>query len=152
MAIFSTNKNKTKNKTSETTEEAIKETKKVSKKVATVKTDKTVTTSKLTTTTPAIADTSSAGAKPLFTLIPHVTEKANFHAETANSYTFKVVGNSNKKSIAYAVKTTYKVTPLKIRIVNTAERRTSNRGRIAYTSGFKKAYVTLKKGDKIEIA
>ena len=164
MAIFSTNKNKTKNKTSEESEVAIKETKKVSKKVSALKTDKSVATAKFVATTsapvgekieklaPAIVNTSSVSVQPLFTITPHVTEKANFHAEKLNSYTFKVNGNSNKKSIAKAIQTKYKVTLTKVRIVNTAERNVSYRGRPVTKSGFKKAYVTLKKGDKIEIA
>ncbi len=105
--------------------------------------------------TSAVATTNTANTVPkqeLFTMTPRITEKANFHAESLNSYTFVVKGNSNKKSIAHAIKTTFKVTPLKIRIVNTADKRVSNRGRISLRSGFKKAYITLKKGDKIEVA
>jgi large subunit ribosomal protein L23 len=165
MAIFSTNKNKTKNKTSEESEVAIKETKKVSKKVSALKTGTSVATAKFVEATtpasvgekggklaPAIVNTSGISAQPLFTIVPHVTEKAHFHAEKLNSYTFKVNGNSNKKSIAKAIQTKYKVTPTKVRIVNTAPRNVSYRGRPVTKSGFKKAYVTLKKGDKIEIA
>jgi len=161
MAIFSTNKNKTKNKTSEESEVAIKETKKVSKKVSALKTNKSVATAKFVATTPtivgekvtpAVVNISGVSAQPLFTIVPHVTEKANFHAEKLNSYTFKVNGNSNKKSIAKAIQTKYKVMPTKVRIVNTAPRNVSYRGRPVTKSGFKKAYVTLKKGDKIEIA
>ncbi len=90
--------------------------------------------------------------KELFTMMPRITEKANAMGEKSNVYTFNVKGNSNKKTIAHAIKVQFKVSPLKVRIVNAAEKRVSNRGRISYRSGFKKAYVTLKKGDKIEIA
>jgi large subunit ribosomal protein L23 len=151
MAIFAKNK----------TEKEVKDAKssKNSKKVTTkTSTTKNSVISPAVIATPIATPTIANVNQPVISLIPHITEKANFHAEKLNSYTFKVINNGsgvnnvNKKSIAKAVRTMYKVTPTKVRIVNTAERNVSYRGRPVSKSGFKKAYVTLKKGDKIEIA
>lgn len=69
---------------------------------------------------------------------PRITEKSGVMNESLNIYTFEVAKTATKRSLAYAIKTLYKVTPLKINIVN-------------LPSGVKKAMVFIKKGDKIEV-
>lgn len=87
----------------------------------------------------------------VFTLIrPRVTEKASFQAETKNVYTFEVSKTANKYQIAKAVKDNYKVTPLFVRIATIKEKKVFVRGKAGIKAGGKKAYVYLKKGDKIE--
>ena len=80
---------------------------------------------------------------------PRVTEKATFLAEE-NVYVFNVSPRSNKKDITKAVLTFYKVTPKKIRVVRIPRKKVLVRGKKGVKSGGKKAYVYLKKGDKIE--
>jgi len=85
-------------------------------------------------------------------LSPRVTEKAAIIADARGVYTFNVALNANKKEIAAAVKELFKVTPTKVRVVPTPSRAVASRRSrvIGYTARAKKAYVTLKKGDKIE--
>jgi large subunit ribosomal protein L23 len=83
---------------------------------------------------------------------PRITEKAAIMSESKGIYTFNVERDSNKKSIAASVKAQYKVTPEKIRIVAIPSKAVIFRGRKGVKSGGKKAYVYLKKGDKIDFA
>jgi large subunit ribosomal protein L23 len=84
---------------------------------------------------------------------PRITEKASMLAE-GNAYTFNVAIDATKKEIAHAVKMLYKVTPLRVRTLAIPKTSTSPRGargKVGTTGGGKKAYVYLKKGDKIEV-
>lgn len=81
---------------------------------------------------------------------PRVTEKASFVSEQ-NVYTFNVERNANKTEISKAIKALYKVTPVKINIVNIPKKKVVVRGKPGSRGGGKKAMVFLKKGDKIEI-
>jgi len=81
-----------------------------------------------------------------------LTEKANKHSAELGQYTFEVAKGANKHAIAQAVEATFKVT---VRRVNTQNYRGKNKrsraGQPSTTSDFKKAVVTLKHGDKIEL-
>jgi large subunit ribosomal protein L23 len=81
-----------------------------------------------------------------------LTEKANKQSAELGQYTFEVFKGANKHAIAEAVEATFKVT---VRRVNTQNYRGKNkRGRSglpSMTSDYKKAIVTLKAGDKIEL-
>jgi large subunit ribosomal protein L23 len=103
---------------------------------------------------PVIAsnDSSKTVGKSSILLGAHITEKANLQAEKNNVYTFKVSGIATKHAIAHAVKTVYKVTPTAVRVVSLPNKSIFVRGRKAFKSGFKKAYITLKKGEKIDAA
>ena len=85
-------------------------------------------------------------------IAPHMTEKAGIQHEKQNIYTFKVLGTATKGSITKAIKDAYKITPVKVNIVNIPDRPITYRGRPSVASGFKKAMVFLKKGDKIDFA
>ncbi|NDB58059.1 50S ribosomal protein L23 [bacterium] len=85
-------------------------------------------------------------------LRPRITEKAGIMSETQNVYTFEVAKNSTKDTIAKEIKTLYKVTPTKVRIVNLPARKVFVRGNKGVQSAIKKALVYLKKGDKINLA
>lgn len=80
---------------------------------------------------------------------PRITEKAGIKSESHNVYTFEVVKGATKKTIADAVKLIYKVTPIKINVVNLPAKKVTSRGRKGVKQSVKKALVTLKKGDKI---
>jgi len=84
---------------------------------------------------------------------PRVTEKGAYLAE-AGAYVFNVAKNANKKAVATAVKEIYKVSVRKVTLLAIPRKRVMTRGtnRMGTTAGGKKAYVFLKKGDKIELA
>lgn len=81
---------------------------------------------------------------------PVVTEKAT-NLVSDNKYAFIVHKDANKISIAKTVKDVYGVEAIKVNIINMEGKRVS-RGRIqGKRSDFKKALVTLKKGDSISL-
>ncbi len=82
---------------------------------------------------------------------PRITEKAVIGADKSGVYAFNVTKVANKKTIAKAIKDAYKVTPVKVNIVNVPKEQIFRRGHKGMTGGGKKAYVYLKKGDKIEV-
>lgn len=80
---------------------------------------------------------------------PRITEKASLVLES-NVYTFEVAPTATKNQIEGAIKIFYKVSPTKIRIVRNPAKKVFLRGKKGVKAGVKKAYVYLKKGDKIE--
>jgi large subunit ribosomal protein L23 len=83
-----------------------------------------------------------------------VTEKANQLASNLNQYTFEVFTDANRISVAQAVESVFKVEVQSVNILYQkpkTRRDRSNRGKRGVKSGFKKAIVTLKAGDKIEL-
>lgn len=82
---------------------------------------------------------------------PRITEKASMLMEN-NIYAFDVTPNATKTEIKKAIFSIYKVKPVKVAIVMTPAKSVFVRGRKGVKQGGKKAYVSLKKGDKIEIA
>jgi large subunit ribosomal protein L23 len=81
-----------------------------------------------------------------------LTEKSNKLSSELGQYTFQVAIDSNKHQIAEAVEKAFKVSVTR---VNTAvirgKNKKSRQGRPSTTSDYKKAVVTLKAGDKIEL-
>lgn len=84
---------------------------------------------------------------------PRVTEKAVSQGER-NVYTFVVRQDATKYDVYDAVKALFKVTPVKVNIVNKTPRQFMSRskGRRLSEKGMKKAYVYLKQGDHIDLA
>ena len=82
---------------------------------------------------------------------PRITEKAAIGADKHGVYVFEVEKSATKRSISDSVKESYNVTTVKVRVVNVKPRAVVVRGKRGTKTGFKKAYVTLKKGDKIEL-
>ncbi|MSR70788.1 50S ribosomal protein L23 [Candidatus Kaiserbacteria bacterium] len=84
---------------------------------------------------------------------PRVTEKGAYLAE-GGAYAFNVAKNASKKQIAAAIQEVYKVSPRKVTLLRVPRKRVMTRGtnKTGMTAGGKKAYVFLKKGDKIELA
>ncbi len=82
---------------------------------------------------------------------PRITEKAAIGADKNNVYVFNVEKSATKKSIAQSIKAEYKVVPIKVNITQIADKSIMFRGHRGVKHGGKKAYVFLKKGDKIEI-
>jgi large subunit ribosomal protein L23 len=83
---------------------------------------------------------------------PRITEKGAVISGANNIYPFDVRPDATKTEIAQAIKTIYKITPVKIAVVKIPSKTVRSRrdGKMGVKSGGKKAYVYLKKGDKIE--
>ncbi len=80
---------------------------------------------------------------------PRVTEKSGILSQ-GGVYTFEVMKNANKHTISKAIQTLYKVTPVKIAVINTPMKNVFIKGRKGTVSGMRKAIITVKKGDKID--
>ena len=82
---------------------------------------------------------------------PNVTEKSTSLSEY-NKIVFKVHKNANKKSIKKSIEKIFKVNVVKINTINIKGKRKIVRNKKSFTSGYKKAIVTLKKGQSIDLA
>ena len=85
-------------------------------------------------------------------LRPRITEKSHGMAEGHNVFIFDVAQGTTKGKVADAITELYKVVPVKISLVPVPRKRRMMKGRVIYTKGGRKAYVYLKKGEKIELA
>ena len=83
-------------------------------------------------------------------LSPLLTEKStNLSGE--NKIVFKVRNSANKKNLKNNIEKIFKVNVTKINIINKQNRTKFTRGRKVKVSGFKKAIITLKKGQSIDL-
>ena len=82
---------------------------------------------------------------------PNITEKSNSLSEF-NKVVFKVHKGSNKNSIKKSIEKIFKVNVIKINTINLKGKTKLVRGKKSTKSGFKKAIVTLKKGQSIDLA
>ena len=82
---------------------------------------------------------------------PIVTEKSTSLSEF-NKIVFKVHKGSSKSSIKKSIEKIFKVNVTKINIINKQPRTKLTRGRKIKVSGYKKAIITLKKGQSIDLA
>lgn len=81
-----------------------------------------------------------------------LTEKANLLSAELGQYTFEVFPNATKHAIADAVEKTFKVSVTRVNVMHVrGKNKRSRSGRPSMTSDYKKAIVTLKAGDKIEL-
>lgn len=138
MALFS------RSKTEDSKKEEQKDAKVESKKEVAVEAKKDVLAS---TALPTDRNLSSVIVKP------RITEKAVKNGER-NVYTFVVRRDATKYDVRDAVTELFKVTPIRVNIVNKSPRQYKSRskGRTVTEKGMKKAYVYLKAGDSIELA
>tara|TARA_B100001123_G_C15163077_1_gene968249 strand:+ start:268 stop:561 length:294 start_codon:yes stop_codon:yes gene_type:complete len=83
-------------------------------------------------------------------LSPVVTEKSTNLSEM-NKVVFKVNTSANKKTIKKSIEKIFKVNVTKINIINKQRRFKNARGNTIKISGYKKAIVTLKKGQNIDL-
>ena len=83
-------------------------------------------------------------------LSPIVTEKSTNLSEQ-NKIIFKVHNKANKKNLKTNIEKIFKVNVTKINIINKQNRTKLTRGRKVKVSGFKKAIITLKKGQSIDL-
>ena len=86
-------------------------------------------------------------------LKPVVTEQAVQQQELHNKYTFRVHPRANKPMIRRAVEELFKVKVKKITTLNVPAKRKGRQrtGRVGFSTAWKKAVVTLRDGDTIEL-
>ena len=82
---------------------------------------------------------------------PNVTEKSTSLSEF-NKVVFKVSKNANKESIKKSIEKIFKVKVIKVNTINMREKVKMVRNKKSYKSGYKKAIITLKKGQSIDLA
>ena len=83
-------------------------------------------------------------------IAPVLTEKSNLLRETGK-YVFRVDARANKLQVSEAVNKLFNVRPVACHIINVSGKPKRNRNRPGFTSSWKKAIVTLKKGEKIAL-
>ena len=83
-------------------------------------------------------------------LSPVVTEKST-NLSAQNKIVFKVHQKANKKNLKKNIEKIFKVNVTKINIINKQTREKITRGRKIKVIGYKKAIVTLKKGQNIDL-
>ena len=83
-------------------------------------------------------------------LSPIVTEKST-SLSNQNKIVFKVPDNANKKNLKKNIEKIFKVNVTKINIINKKSRNKITRGRKVKVMGYKKAIITLQKGQNIDL-
>ena len=81
---------------------------------------------------------------------PIITEKATILSEQ-NKTVFKVHSGANKKSIKKNIEKLFKVTVIKVNILNQKRKKKIKQGKLSIKPGYKKAIITLKKGQSIDL-
>ena len=87
-------------------------------------------------------------------ILKHIrlTEKSNKLSSNYGQYTFDVFTSATKHTVRAAVEQTFKVTVTRVNIINRKGKpKKSRRGQPIQASDSKRAIVTLKQGDKIEL-
>ena len=82
---------------------------------------------------------------------PIITEKATSLSEN-NKVVFKVRDDASKKTIKKNIEKIFKVNVIKVNTITKKSKSKIIRGKIGYKKGYKKALVTLKKGQSIDLA
>ena len=83
-------------------------------------------------------------------LSPIVTEKSTSLSEQ-NKIVFKVPNKSNKSILKKNIEKIFKVNVVKVNIINKQSRKKIIRGKKVKIKGYKKAIITLKKGQSIDL-
>ena len=83
-------------------------------------------------------------------IAPVITEKAAIQAEN-NVYTFKVAADANKTEIKKAVEAAFGVKVVRVNTLNTKAKSKRVGRYTGKTNTYKKAFITLADGDKIEL-
>ena len=83
-------------------------------------------------------------------ITPFVTEKST-NLSDQNKIIFKVHSRANKKNLKVNIEKIFKVNVTKVNIINKKTRIKTTRGKKVKVKGFKKAIITLKKGQNIDL-
>lgn len=102
----------------------------------------------------AMRKTAGLSHENLMVLKPRMSEKTFGLSQTGNVYVFTVPENASKQSVAAAVTAQFSVGVTNVNIANVKGKqkrsvRKRSRPVMGQRSDFKKAYVTLKEGDKL---
>ena len=81
---------------------------------------------------------------------PIITEKATILSEQ-NKTVFKVHSGANKRSIKKNIEKLFKVNVVKVNVLNTKTKKKIKQGKVSKKPGYKKAIITLKKGQSIDL-
>ena len=84
-------------------------------------------------------------------LSPIVTEKSTTLSDQ-NKIVFKVPDSANKKNLKKNIEKIFKVNVVKVNIINKRTKRKIKQGKLSKKTGYKKAIITLKKGQSIDLA
>ena len=82
---------------------------------------------------------------------PNITEKASSLSDF-NKVVFKVNKGASKQTIKKSIEKIFKVNVIKINTINIKGKTKMVRNQKAFKSGYKKAIITLKKGQSIDLA
>ena len=85
---------------------------------------------------------------------PLITEKSNFQSGKLNQYAFEVGSEANRTQVKDAIETLFDVKVESVNIINTPAkrgRRARSRRLMVRRAGYKKAIVTLKAGQTLQI-
>lgn len=82
---------------------------------------------------------------------PAISEKGTLLTERHNKYVFEVAPDANKIEIKRAVEEVFKVTVTKVNTMRMPGKKKRVRYQLGYTPEWKKAIITLKQGDRIEL-
>ena len=83
----------------------------------------------------------------------HLTEKASLVGQFANTYVVKVADKATKLEIKKAIENKFNVTVTKVNLLNVkGKMKRGSKGKLTKRSDWKKAYISLKNEDRIEIS
>jgi len=83
---------------------------------------------------------------------PHVTEKTSLAMANANQYTFRVRRDASKPEIRAAVELMFSVEVEAVQVINVAGKQKRFGAMMGRRSDWKKAYVSLKSGQTIDLS
>ncbi len=84
-----------------------------------------------------------------------LTEKATMLSANLNKYSFTVAPHATRTNVKNAVEQTFGVKVLRVNTMNVkpkSKRDRTRRNKLGFTSGCKKAIITLQAGDSIDLA
>jgi len=84
-------------------------------------------------------------------LAPHISEKSTIAAEENNTIVFKVASDATKAEIKAAAEKLFEVEVTGVRTLNVKGKTKRTGMRFGRRSDWKKAYVTLRAGDSIDV-
>jgi len=95
-----------------------------------------------------------ANPQQYFTVVrrPVVTEKSSTMQGMNNQFSFEVAASANKSEVKKAIETLFSVKVEKVNMVSMRGKARRMFGRPGQTKPWKKAVVTLREGDSIDIA
>lgn len=85
-------------------------------------------------------------------LAPHISEKTTLVADANGQHVFKVLKDASKIEIKQAVESLFEVKVAQVRVMNVKGKTKRFSNREGKRSDWRKAYVTLEKGQDIDFA